>query len=140
MWRSDPCAALHQVAEHAETNDEPLAWLPATQGAVALRLFSLDAATRYSTDTPPWRDSQAAYASVQVPALSLDRSKVHVVSGLRLTPGPKVMPVLPTSILPPEALDLELDVEWLERAEDESHLRHAVPRGPPPTPAPVLHP
>jgi hypothetical protein len=115
----------------SEVNTAPLAWLPATQGAVALRLLTLDAAVRYGNETLPWRETLPAYDYVQIPALSLDRSKVHTVSGMRLTGGESFMPQLPPALLPLDPIDLEVDVEWLEKSEDESHLRRNVPAGMP---------
>lgn len=115
----------------AEVNTTPLAWLPATQGAVALRLLTLDASVRYGNDALPWRETLPAYDYVQLPALSLDRSRVHTVSGMRLSGGESFMPQLPPALLPLDPIDLEVDVEWLEKGEDESHLRRSVPAGAP---------
>lgn len=49
--------------------DAPLAWLPPTLAATALRLYSLDVSLLYDHDAPPARDLLASYAYTQRPAL-----------------------------------------------------------------------
>lgn len=58
-----------QLATQDTDPNAPLAWLPPTVAATALRLYALDAALLYDHDAPPARDLLAAYAYTQRPAL-----------------------------------------------------------------------
>ena len=135
MQRSESCQTLcHQqlpeyYATHAEISEEPLGWLPATHAAIALRLLSLDAALRYESAQPPWRETQPAFRFVQIPALTQDTSKVHAVCGPLLAAPETFMPMLPQALLPPDPVEFAPDVEALRQLEDDAHLREQVPSG-----------
>ncbi len=53
-------AHADDAAAHAAAEEEPLAWLPATTAAVALRLAAFDAALIYTPGVPPARDTLQA--------------------------------------------------------------------------------
>ena len=50
-------AGTPQRSLSPQPGPQPLAWLPATSAALALRLYALDAALLYSADSAPARDS-----------------------------------------------------------------------------------
>jgi hypothetical protein len=117
------------VPFYAEVDERPLAWLPATQSGVAWRLLCLDASVRYGNDVLPWREHLPAYNYTQLPALTLDRSRVHTVATTPLYTSQPLMPVLPAAMLPLDPIDLELDVETLSKMEDDTHLCGLIPAG-----------
>lgn len=123
VTRADPALRL------AEVQDGALAWLPATQGAIAWRLLCLDAAMRYGNDVAPWRESLPAYKYTQLPALTPDATRVHVVSTTPLYTAQPLMPPIPAGLLPLDPVDLDLDADALAKLEDDAHLKGHVPAG-----------
>ena len=123
---------MQRWRRYAEEVTEPLAWLPATQAAIALRLLCLDSAVHYSQGTPAWRDVMPAMRYIQQPVLTPQRDRVHTVCGPALqSAGESIMPQLLQAFLPTTEIEFAFDVDAMRRDEDDSHLRHQVPAGMP---------
>lgn len=61
---ADKGHADEAAAAHAAAEEEPLAWLPATTAAIALRLAAFDAALIYAPGVPPARDTLQVCADI----------------------------------------------------------------------------
>lgn len=120
----------------AEINNEPLAWLPLTASALAWRLFCLDAAVCYGTgpESRPWRERLLLYRYVQVPVLIAgqatagDDATIATACGIPTYMNACFFPTLPLTAVPMDAVELTLDKQALEEADDEA-MRSHVPAG-----------
>ncbi|KAG2442737.1 hypothetical protein HXX76_002819 [Chlamydomonas incerta] len=80
-----------------EPNDEPLAWLPATLPALALRVLALDAHIVYREGAPPGRECLAGYRYTIRPA-PLDAQPLAGPPGEDGEPVPAASAALPVAV------------------------------------------
>jgi hypothetical protein len=98
----DASAPSHEPAAGAAAGAAiagPLAWLPATPAAIALRLYTLDASVAYREGHKPARERMEAYKYIQRPAVPAAAGAAGAarVSGEPIAPGGRVL----STLLPP---------------------------------------